>query len=83
MIVLISITVMVRKMITDFEEATIKAVDFLKKTGYPFSKLISVSKKEGEWIVLLDTGVLKTERKKVIVDGITGRVKGVEEVEQK
>jgi len=81
MIVLISIIAMVRKMIVDFEEAVTKAMEFLKEVGYPFSKLISASESGGKWIVIVDTGISMVDRRKVIVDGITGRVKGVKEVE--
>ena len=50
----------------NFEQAIDKALDFVKRNGYPYARLIKANKKkDNSWVVVVDVGMLNPLSKTV------------------
>lgn len=66
------------KNMISFEVAVDKAMDFLRKSGYPFARLIDARHYRNNWIVTVDVGIAFKDIRKVRINGRNGRIIGFE-----
>lgn len=61
-----------------FEVAVDKAMDFLRKSGYPFARLVDARRYRNNWIVTVDVGIAFKDMRKVRINGQNGKIIGFE-----